>query len=328
MYRISFQTNCYTWIPYGYTGLYPGVGNNLDYALRDLARIGYDGVEVDCAHILDTRLWKISKTQRQVLRKSIEDLGIVVEALSAHSWPLPGVSFTSADNSSRKLGMDWTKGIIDLAADFGTKVVTTHVPSPGKQVTELLQGMPHGFLRGGRPEFGVHVPYTDEERQLMIQAVGECAEYCKDRGVFFAIEEYSPVDFWKEFIRDVGSPVLKINLHLAQVWREMYRTRGLIEEPSLPQAVRELGNLIIHTHCMDYRTVSSLPPLMMPVTRPTVEVIPGTGECDYAAFLKALKEIGYEGYLTVECHRSDIPPGIQAAQALQNMKRLIRQAIG
>ena len=159
----------------------------------------------------------------------------------------------------------------------------------------------------------------------MVQAVGECADYSRKRGVLFAIEEYAPVDFWKDFIKEVGSSALKINLHLAQVWREMYRTKGVIEEPSLPKAVREIGDLIVHTHCMDYRTVSALPPSVATATRPTVEVVPGTGECDYVAFIKTLREIDYSGYLTIECHRSDIPPEIQAIQALQNMKRMIRQ---
>jgi len=330
LYKVSFQTNCYVWTPYGYTGLYPGGGKTLDYTLRSLALIGFDGVEIDCAHILDTRLWTIGKTQRQALKRSIRDLGIEVEAFSAHNWPLPDASFTSADKESRKLGMEWTKGIIDLAADFETKVVTTHVPSPNVRAAELLPGMPRGFFRGREEETRTRseeTPYTNEERSLMVNGVGECADYCRDHGVLFAIEEYTPVKFWKDFIKEVASPALKINLHVARVWREMHRRTGIIEEPSLPGAVHELRKLIAHTHCMDYKTVSALPPLPAPTTRPTVEVAPGTGECDYVAFLRALREVDYTGYLTIESHRTDIAPEVQAAQALQNMKRLIHQAM-
>jgi sugar phosphate isomerase/epimerase len=330
LYRISFQTNCYAWIPHGYVGLYPGSGNTLDYALRNLAQIGYDGVEVDCLHILDTRLWEISKTQRRILKNSLQDLGIEVEAFSAHTWPLPDASFTSSDKESKRLGMEWTKRVIDLAADFDTKVVTTHIPSPRKRAIPSLPGMPFGILRGrgdgGRPRFEVPEPSSDDEMELMVEGVGECVDYCSDRGVLLAIEEYAPMDFWKNFIKEIGSPALKINLHLARVWRDMYHANGVIEEPSLPRAVRELGSLIVHTHCMDYKTISALPPLSPPTKRHTVEVIPGAGECDYIAFIKALKEINYTGYLTIESHRSDILPDIQAAQALQSMRRLIQQA--
>ena len=326
LYRISFQTNCYAWIPQGYIGLYPGISYNLDYALRDLARIGYDGVEVDCVHIWDSRLWTISKSQRAVLKEAINNLGINVEAFSAHDWPLPGASITSTEEASRKLGMEWTKGVIDLAADFGTHIVTTHVPSPRVKSVKLLDGMPFSFLRGGIPLFSLPSECTEEERKLMVQAVGECADYCKDRDVFFAIEEYAPVDFWKGFIKEVNSSALKLNLHIGQVWRHMIRTNGTIQEPSLPQAVHEFGDLIVHTHCMDYRNACSLPPQGTRTTSPTVEVIPGSGECDFHAFIKALRDIDYSGYLTVECHRSDIPPGIQAAQALHNMRKIVAQS--
>jgi sugar phosphate isomerase/epimerase len=169
-------------------------------------------------------------------------------------------------------------------------------------------------------------PSSDEEREMMVQGVGECADYCADRGVLLASEEYAPVDFWKRFIKEVGSPALRINLHLARVWRDMYHANGVIKEPSLPGAVRDFGDLIVHTHCMDYKTVSALPPLSSPTKSHTVEVVPGAGECDYSDFIRALKEINSTGYLTIESHRSDIPPDIQASQALQSMRRLIQQA--
>jgi protein FrlC len=332
MYKISFQTNCYTWIPQGYTGLYPGTGFSLDYALRNLAAIGYDGVEIDCAHILDTRLWTISQQDRRDLKNAINDLGLDVEAFSAHEWPLQKVSFTSRDTETRTLGMKWTKNIIDLAHDFGTNIVTTHVPSPNVRIVTLLPGMPRGSFRSARrEEWGqttfFPLQHHAVEREQAIQAVGECADYCHDRGIYFAIEEYHPVTFWKEFIKEVNSPALKINFHVGAVWRHIYTSDGVIEDYSLSKAVHELGNLIVHTHCMDFQRVSTLPVLDAPVSRPQLEVIPGAGEADFIGFIRALREMGYDGYLTIECHRSDIPPEIQANHAFQNMKKLIQQAV-
>lgn len=77
---------------------------------------------------------------------------------------------------------------------------------------------------------------------------------------------------------------------------------------------------------MDYMNISSLPPQGIRITSPTVEVIPGAGECDYFAFIGALKDVGYKGYLTVESHKSDITPEIQATQAYYYMKRLLTKA--
>jgi len=58
----------------------------------------------------------------------------------------------------------------------------------------------------------------------------------------------------------------------------------------------------------------------------TVEVVPGAGECDWVSFLKALEEIGYRRYLTIETHRMDIAPEIELAWALGNMKELLARS--
>jgi sugar phosphate isomerase/epimerase len=112
------------------------------------------------------------------------------------------------------------------------------------------------------------------------------------------------------------------------VWRRIYDSKGVIKKHSLTDAVHRLGKLIVHTHCMDYMRVSNMHLLKETAYRPSVEVMPGAGECDFIGFIQALKKTGYKGYLTIECHRSDISPEIQASQALENMRNLIQQAIG
>jgi len=334
MYKISAQSNAYARHQY-----------SLDYTLKSLARLGYDGVEVDADHIKSLRLWEIPKEQRKLLKKSIADLGIELEALSAHTHVLQGGSWTSSDPKSKKIGMEWTKHVIDLAVEFGSKVITTHVPSPQTRAPKLLPGMPLEAYRVRDPDMfrmlrGLRRSYSEEDRKLIVQGCGELADYCEDRGVILAIEQYG--DFWIDLIKDVGSPALKINLHVAVVWWEMLRTKGVIDEPSLPEAVHKLGSLLAHVHCMDYKIVPYLPPLpiypqiALPqivesigapmLIRPITECIPGAGECDYVAFIKALKEVGYTGYLTIESHRSDIPPEIELAWALKKMRSLIRNA--
>jgi len=143
---------------------------------------------------------------------------------------------------------------------------------------------------------------------------------------------YDPWTFWKSVINDVTSTALGINLHISQVWRAMLREKGVIAEPSLPEAVKEVGDLLAHTHLMDYKPVAEIPPPTLPFAFPnlptphrhaTVEVIPGAGQCDWTAFLRALRDIGYKGYLTIETHRTDIPPEIELASALKNMKGLL-----
>ena len=61
-------------------------------------------------------------------------------------------------------------------------------------------------------------------------------------------------------IEEVASPALGVNLHVSQVWAAMLREKGTITEPSLPQAVKELKDLLVHTHLMDYKLAAEVPP--------------------------------------------------------------------
>ena len=324
MFKISVQSNAYA--RYDYT---------LNYTLLNLHELGYDGVEVDCAHMKSTKLWELPTSQRKTLKNSIKDLGIELEALSCHNHILGrGASFTSADPEAKRINMEFNKHVMDTATEFGSKVVTTHVPSPRTKAPKLLPGMPTEWFTKNEQQT-IHrwtEAYTQEERELIVQGLGECADYAKDQGVTFAIEVYNPWEFWKSVIKEVASPALGVNLHVSAVWAAMLREKGTITEPSLPQAVEELRDLLVHTHLMDYKLAAEVPPTTWPPAPPssatmrrhaTIEVIPGAGQCDWTAFLKALRDIGYEGYLTIETLRTDIPPEIELAQALRNMKSLL-----
>ena len=323
MFKFSAQSNVYA--RYNYT---------LNYTLKNLSRLGYDGVEVDCAHMKSTRLWELPSSQRKILRKSIEDLGIELEALSCHNHILgEGASFTSADRRAKQLNMEFNERVMDIAKEFGSKVVTTHVPSPKAKAPDLLPGMPMEWYTRDEetraPTYIARPSYTEEDRALIVQGLGECADYAEDRGIIFAVEVYDPWDFWKDVIKDVSSSALGLNLHLAQVWAASLREDGVVTEPSLPKALKEIGSLLVHTHLMDYVAVAEIPyrpHYLLSVPGPAiVEVAPGAGQCDWMSFFKALDDIGYEGYLTVETHRTDIAPEFELACALRNLRKHLAQ---
>lgn len=323
MFKFSAQSNVYA--RYNYT---------LNYTLKNLSRLGYDGVEVDCAHMKSTRLWELPSSQRKILRESIEDLGIELEALSCHNHILgEGASFTSADPRARQLNMEFNERVMDIAQEFGSKVVTTHVPSPKAKAPDLLPGMPMEWYTRDEetraPTYIARPSYAEEDRALIVQGLGECADYAEDRGTIFAIEVYDPWDFWKDVVKDVSSSALGINLHLAQVWAALLREDGIVTEPSLPKALKEIGSLLVHTHLMDYVAVAEIPyrpHYLLSVPGPAiVEVAPGAGQCDWMSFFEALDDIGYEGYLTVETHRTDIAPEFELACALRNLRKRLAQ---
>jgi sugar phosphate isomerase/epimerase len=70
-----------------------------------------------------------------------------------------------------------------------------------------------------------------------------------------------------------------------------------IEEPDLPASIREAGPAIVHVHLGDSN-----------------RMLPGLGHTDWPACLRALADVGYAGYLSLECCvGADAAAGLPAA---------------
>ena len=81
------------------------------------------------------------------------------------------------------------------------------------------------------------------------------------------------------------------------------------------QAVHNLKDYIVHTHAKDGRKLYDLDPEIIyrvveadPVTNPAFIELPlGEGDVPFEPYLKALDEIGYRGFLTIEREVGDDP---------------------
>ena len=81
------------------------------------------------------------------------------------------------------------------------------------------------------------------------------------------------------------------------------------------QAVHNLKDYIVHTHAKDGRKLYDLDPEIIyrvveadPVTSPAFIELPlGEGDVPFESYLKALNDIGYKGFLTIEREVGDDP---------------------
>jgi sugar phosphate isomerase/epimerase len=190
--------------------------------------------------------------------------------LGGHGFQIP------ADNAWK---IEKTKRIIDLAVAFGTSVVTTHI--------------------GVIPE-----DETNETYGVMLSAIRECGAYAAARGVTLAIEtgpETAPV--LNKFVRAAGEGV-GVNLDPAN----FVMVTG--QDPA--EAVLLLREKIVHTHLKDGRMLKKSDPVLvyrsfaeggieaLNVADFFLETPIGEGDVDFAAYLAALRTVGYDGYLTIE----------------------------
>ncbi len=114
-----------------------------------------------------------------------------------------------------------TKAVLDLAADLGVPVVTTHV--------------------GSMPEDTAAPAY-----QTLLRSVGAIARHAESASVFFAPEtgQETP-EALKVFLGKIGSPNLKVNYDPCNLLR-------FGSEEGTVQGVHVLKDYIVHTHAKDW----------------------------------------------------------------------------
>lgn len=184
----------------------------------------------------------------------------------------------------RKL-IDREKRILEMAKELGTNIVTTHI--------------------------GV-IPGTKDcvQYESMHAVCLELAEFAKSVGGHFAVETGpEKAAILKEFLDGLGSDGVAVNLDPAN----LVMCAG--DDPV--QAVYILKDYIVHTHAKDgvqlkkFDTKALYAPQyygLAPCGWDVIREEPlGKGGVDWRRYLHALRDIGYDGFLTIERECGDTP---------------------
>jgi sugar phosphate isomerase/epimerase len=157
-------------------------------------------------------------------------------------------------------------------------------------------------------ESGEPTANTDRDWETLISAFRQICTHAEEVGALVAIEPagtYGLVDASpavRRLLDSVASPNLKVNFDPANAM-----DGG--DDPA--QAVYALRDWIVHTHAKDgFR-------------QPWRETPLGQGQVDWASYMAALRDIGYDGFLTIE--REMIPdPANDIAAAKDFLTRVLK----
>ncbi len=248
-------------------------------AIRKAAEIGANGIQM-YATAGENSPENLSPAQRRALLDEVKSQGLVFSALCGDL----GCGFGHAERNPELI--EKSKRIVDLALDLGTNIVTTHI--------------------GVVPFDPNHPRY-----RVMQDACRELAAYADSVGAHFAIETGPENSFvLKEFLDSLESTGVAVNLDPANLC--------MVTKDDPVDAVHNLKKYIVHTHAKDgnclhlgnpeyiYGVVHPVPESSRGI-RYFEEVPLGTGSVDFPAYLKALEEIGYRGFLTIEREAGDCP---------------------
>ncbi len=241
----------------------------LDEALDKAAELGFKGIQIYATTGAQAPE-NLSASQRKELLDKIKSRGLVVSALCGDL----GKGFTDSDLNPELV--EKSKRILDLAKDLETDIVTTHI--------------------GVVPEDKSNPRYA-----VMEAACGQLAEYADSLNAHFAIETGpEKAVTLKSFLDGLHSRGVAVNLDPANF--------VMVTGDNPVDAVYTLKDYIVHTHAKDGKRLFYRDPEVVYGLRKDVivedesfiELPLGKGEVPFADYLKALEDIGYKGFLTIE----------------------------
>jgi len=237
------------------------------------AELGVEGIQLHSSGEIDPK--GLSSEKLSEVMSLVRDSGLEIAAVTGN---LGGHCLSRPEDFPVKIPL--AKSKIDLAHKFKCGVVATHI--------------------------GVIPPDKSCKRYAAMQeALTEVGRYAEDAGVWFAIETGPErTNALKDFIQSLPCKGVAVNYDPAN----LLMVTG--EDPV--QGVRNLKELIVHTHAKDG--------VMLKQTDPTIiydyfaeggiedinlaeffrEEALGRGDVDFDAYLDALEAIGYDSYLTIE----------------------------
>ncbi len=252
-------------------------------AIKKAADLGLAGVQM-FATKGENSPENLSKDDRRELLDMIKSNGLCFSALCGDL----GEGFFRPERNP--ILIEKSKRIMELAKELETDVVTTHI--------------------------GVVPADKNHERyKIMHEACHELAEFADSMGAHFAIETGPETSAaLKVFLDDLHSTGVAVNLDPANL--------VMVTGDDPIQAVYNLKDYIVHTHAKDGVKLRDENPEILYGVLPKSdkdieawirdgaafqEVPLGTGSVPFEGYLKALEDIGYKGFLTIEREVGDDP---------------------
>jgi len=243
-----------------------------DESLDTAKRIGLDAVQLYCTEG-ELAPENLSQAKRKEIMQKFHDRGLKVSAVCGDL----GKGFGNSELNPALV--EKSKRILDLALDFETPIVTTHI--------------------GVVPTDKNHPRY-----KIMQDACFELSEYADSLNAHFAVETGPETSLTlKSFLDSLNSKGVGVNLDPANL--------VMVTGDDPVQAVYNLKDYIVHTHAKDgIKLNDGNPEYIYQATHPIPEdffdkeyfreVPLGQGGVPFDAYLNALEDIGFKGYLAIE----------------------------
>jgi sugar phosphate isomerase/epimerase len=254
----------------------------LEDTFRYAKAAGYDAIELAPFTIANS-VQDISPGERKSIRELAARTGLEIAGIH---WVLvkpEGLYMNHPDAALRKRTADYFVELVDFCADVGGKVMVVGSPKQRNVLPEVSIG---DATRWAAETFEASVRRA-EKREVTI-----CFEPLAPTETNFI----NTAEAALQFVQQIPSKAFQIILDVKAMCSE---------QKPIPQIIRELWPRFAHFHANDANLKG-----------------PGFGEVDFRPIAAALKEVGYQGYVSVEVFKFEEGPEVIATKSIEYLKRV------
>ncbi len=248
-----------------------------------ISNLGYQGIEI-APFTLAPSVEDISPAKREEIRLLSKDYDL--EIIGLH-WLLvspSGLSISSADKKARHRTASYLRRLIDFCSDIGGKILV--FGSPKQRSIEKNSSYEETRKRA---------------KEVFISSLGKAEK----RGITVCLEPLArrETDFINtaeeavSLIKEINHPNFKLHLDVKAMSDE---------KRPIHEIIKENKDYLFHFHANDANGLG-----------------PGFGETDFNPIIKALKEVKYSGFISVEVFDTSSGPRKIAKDSLAYLKKFL-----
>ncbi|MCF7669480.1 MAG: sugar phosphate isomerase/epimerase [Verrucomicrobia bacterium] len=256
-------------------------GMELEDAIPLIAEEGYEAVEV-APFTVAGHVADVPAERRSRIKDKAEDAGIDVAGIH---WVLikpEGLHMTHIDKDIRRRTSEYFCDLVDFCADIGGRNMI--VGSPKQR--NVMEGV----------EFG-------QAWEWALDTFEDPVKRAEDRGVTICIEPLAAAE--TNFINTAEDAIRFVKTKQSSAFKIILDVKAMCTESKpIPQIIKESWPEFAHFHAND-RNLKG----------------PGFGEVDFVPIAAALKEVGYDGYVSVEVFKFEDGYAAIARASLAYLKK-------
>lgn len=260
---------------------YDGKPLDIKGVIARAKRFGFEGIEL-AAKRPHANPMDLDRKARKEVMGMLADAGIELAAVASYC------GFTSPFEEERELNQVMLREQIKLTSDLGCGLLRVFAAWPG--VVRARSGVCSYELAGQYYEQLMRGQTGLEQWDFAVENLREAAKVAGDHGVVLLLQNHGPV---VNSHRDMLDMIAEVGSSHVQACLDAPLLRPPDDADLCRRAVLETGKLLKHSHYGGewHRRPGG-----------TVELLPAF-KTAYPAFVQALKDIGYRGYLSYElCH--------------------------